>query len=121
MHGYTQIYVYSYILLGILKFALQSLNTEKSEFAYQSILNKCGYSVSQKSSLSSDDRIILLRSIIDNNILSREAIKSFINWLINFHGANPLMKDALAEWKTDLHALATDSRAPIIRVRSIKG
>jgi hypothetical protein len=41
MHGYTQIYVYAYILLGILKFARLSLNNTFMHGKYE----KCSVAI----------------------------------------------------------------------------
>ena len=90
-----------------------------NEFASQSILKRCGYSVSRQNTMTRQQRINLLQQIISNEILSRQQIMSFLNWLINFQGRNYAMKDALEEWKHDLHAIGVSNNENIIRVNRI--
>lgn len=98
---------------------LQRHNQNSHEFSAQSILNRCGYSVSRTNHLSRTERTQLLESIIAHGVLSREEVKSFINWLIRFHGANPIMDGALIEWKIDLLAIAQGRKSNVVLVKRI--
>lgn len=98
---------------------IKSRKLETHGFASQSILNKCGYSVGQSSQLTEDERVGLLQTIIEKRILSMEEVRSFINWLIRFHGTDPSMKGAVDEWECDLFALKKNSHVPIVRVGAI--
>lgn len=98
---------------------LQRHNQNSHEFSAQSILNRCGYSVSRTNHLSRIERTQLLESIIAHGVLSREEVKSFINWLIRFHGANPIMDGALIEWKIDLLAIAQGRKSNVVLVKRI--
>lgn len=89
------------------------------EFSQQSILNRCGYSVSRNNHLLRSERLQLLESIIAKGILSREEVKSFLNWLIRFHGSNPTMHGALIEWEMDLKGIARDSESKVVLVNRI--
>jgi hypothetical protein len=52
-------------------------------------------------------------------VLSREEVKSFINWLIRFQGSNPIMYRALIEWEIDLKSIARDSDSVVVLVKQI--
>ncbi len=98
---------------------IRSRKLETHGFASQSILNKCGYSVGQNSQLTKDERVALLQTIIEKRILSMEEVRSFLNWLIRFHGTDPSMKGAVDEWERDLFALKKSSHVPVVRVGAI--
>lgn len=98
---------------------LRNHEFDSNEFRSQSILNRCGYSVSRNSLLTRSERIQLLESIITNGVLSREEVKSFINWLIRFQGSNPIMYRALIEWEIDLKSIARDSDSVVVLVKQI--
>lgn len=87
------------------------------DYKNESVLKKCGYSVSQKDDLRDYERLQILESIIkDYKILSKQEVMTFINWLIRQHQSNPLQIHAIQKWKADLLAIAGIENKDVERV-----
>lgn len=84
------------------------------EWATKSVLRECGYSVSYESNLSEQERLNLLNEIICWNILSRQEIMSFLNWLIEFSSTNPKRENAIAKWRKDLSNIFRGAKGDIV-------
>lgn len=69
-----------------------------SEWPEQSILRKCGYTVSQAAGLSSPERWQILANVIDHDVLSKIEIRSHIKKQISLHANHEL---AIDKWKSD--------------------
>ena len=69
-----------------------------SEWPEESILRKCGYTVSQTAGLSSPERWKILANVIDHDVLSKIEIQSYIRKQISLHAKYEL---AIDKWKTD--------------------
>ena len=69
-----------------------------SEWPEQSILRKCGYTVSQAAGLSSPERWKILANVIDHDVLSKIEIRSHIKKQISLHANHEL---AIDKWESD--------------------
>lgn len=75
------------------------MNGEK--FAHESILMQYGYNVSQVNGLSSGSRRKILAAIIDNKVVSKSEIISYLDLFIKQRASMSNMQIALAKWKED--------------------
>lgn len=66
-----------------------------------SLLSKYGYSV-RKGGPKKYERQNILKHIIENSIMSRSQIKSFLEYLIKFNGKKSHMDDAITKWENDI-------------------
>ena len=71
------------------------------KLARESILMQYGYNVSKVEGLSNESRQKILAIIIDNKILSKTEIISYLDFFINQRLSLNNMKDAVAKWKED--------------------
>lgn len=72
----------------------------------QSLLNRCGYSVSYNNGLSDGSRIELLRQIINSKLMTKQEVMSYLNYFINFNGKKSGNEYAKMMWEKDLMALS---------------
>lgn len=70
---------------------------------HESILYKYGYNVQSKANLSSQQRHIILASIIEANILNRRQIIDHLSTLIERGSKILKWKEATTKWKEDRH------------------
>ena len=71
------------------------------KLARESILKQYGYNVSKVEGLSNKSRQKILAIMIDNKILSKSEIISYLDFFINQRVSLDNMKDAVAKWKED--------------------
>ena len=71
------------------------------KIAKESILMQYGYNVSKSNNLSSKSRHTILALIIDNNILSKSEIISYLDFFINQRVSMNNMKCAISKWRED--------------------
>lgn len=69
----------------------------------ESILYQYGYNVSAKSNLSSKQRHLILASVVESNILTREQICSHLDTLIERGNKIEKWESATQKWKQDRH------------------
>lgn len=98
---------------------LVSRNRLIGNLAQESVMKKCGYTVSSMTGLDDRDRFELLKQIIKYNILSQKEVESFLNWLIEFNSSNPARSESVFKWKTDLSSIAEESAGPIVRIGKV--
>ena len=67
----------------------------------RSLLSLYGYSV-KSGGLNRLKRQKILNFIINNRIMSRVEVKSFLEYLINFNGRKSNMYDAIYKWESDI-------------------
>jgi hypothetical protein len=79
-----------------------NLYSTTDTWSNQSPLRICGYSVSLESGLSEQRRRLILDFIIDQKILSREEVKSYLNFFITKSSKLKSMVCAIEKWKSDL-------------------
>ena len=72
-----------------------------SHLAQQSILMQYGYNVSQVEGLSTVRRQKILAVMIDNNILSKSEIISYLDFFINQRAGRSNMELAISKWEAD--------------------
>ena len=70
--------------------------------AEQSPLKLAGYSVSKKDGLQDNERQKILRFLIQNQILRKSDIRSYLELFINTNGAKRNMHVAVSKWERDL-------------------
>ena len=69
------------------------------KLANESLLMQYGYNVSEMEGLSSIQRHNILSVIIDNNILSKSEIISYIDFFISQRRTMENMKTAILKWE----------------------
>ena len=69
----------------------------------ESTLHLCGYTVSQNSYLTDDERQNILAYLVDKHILTKSEIISHLNFLIRTNRYNSNMEIALLYWNSDLN------------------
>lgn len=69
--------------------------------AHESLLMQYGYNVSAIDGLSSNQRHIILATIIENNILSKSEIISYIDFFIAQKRNIEKMQTAVSKWEED--------------------
>lgn len=69
--------------------------------AQESVLMQYGYSVSQQEGLSANRRSKILAVLIDNDILTRTEIISYLDFFINQRKNNPKYEKAIEKWEMD--------------------
>lgn len=72
-----------------------------AKLAQESILMQYGYNVSQIDGLSATRRQKILAVIIDNKVLSKNEIISYLDFFIWQHGRRSNMEFAVAKWEND--------------------
>ncbi|MFA6784675.1 MAG: hypothetical protein WCR13_07245 [Sphaerochaeta sp.] len=98
---------------------LSKQRVDTGNWAQESIMKKCGYTVSSMRGLNDHERSILLDQIIKYKILSQKEVESFLNWLIHMNSTNPTRKEAISKWKNDLEYISGQSKGPIIPIKKI--
>ena len=71
------------------------------QFADESILKQFGYTVNQAVGLSAQTRQSLLAVLIDNRVLSKNEIISYLDSFINFRKSEPKYDRAISKWEED--------------------
>lgn len=72
----------------------------------ESILKVCGYHVGNYSSLSKNERLRILRDIIDKQLLTKQEVLNYLNHFITVNGKRSAdMSQAISEWEEDMLAL----------------
>ena len=67
-----------------------------------SLLNLCGYNVSEREGLSSYARQLILANVMDRGIIDKASLMGFLEWLIRTRRNNPNMGIACSKWEEDL-------------------
>lgn len=76
-------------------------NKNGMKLAQESVLMQFGYSVSQQEGLSRNRRKKILETIIDNGILTKTDIISYLDFFINQRKNQSKYEHAIKEWKVD--------------------
>lgn len=79
--------------------------SNKFDLNYESILYSFGYNVNAQNNLSDKQRFKILTFIIDNGILSKTEVISYLNYFINMRIGRKEYQNAISKWKTDINAL----------------
>ena len=98
---------------------LSTKRMDSGELAQESIMKRCGYSVSSMTGLDDQERSELLGQIIKQGILSQKEVESFLNWLIHLNSTNPLQTEAVAKWRKDLEAMSKKAKGTIVPIHRI--
>ncbi len=77
-------------------------NNKLNSMQSNSILKEYGYTVSKQSSLNSTDRQAILAEMVDNGIITKYEIISYLNFFISLRNRDPSMEDAVDCWKQDI-------------------
>lgn len=67
----------------------------------QSVLYRCGYTVSSQRKLSAEARRIILCSVIESRLMTKFEIKDHLNMLIERGSKIPSWESAVVKWKFD--------------------
>lgn len=78
-----------------------SINPNGMRLAQESVLMQYGYSVSQQEGLSGNRRCKILAILIDNDILTRTEIISYLDFFINQRKNNSKYEKAIVKWEMD--------------------
>lgn len=76
-------------------------NDDFSKLQSQSILFKCGYTVSSQRNLPVEARRIILCSVIESHLMTKVEIKDHLNMLIERGRKIPSWKNATTKWEFD--------------------
>lgn len=79
--------------------------TDISGLQPKGVLKEIGYSVSESEGLSSASRINILKSVIELGILTKAEVEQYLEFFINYIGAQDKMISACLKWKADLNAI----------------
>ena len=71
------------------------------KLAQESLLMQYGYNVSQTEGLTATGRQKILAVIIDNKIMSKSEIISYIDFFISQRNSNSRMEVAISKWEAD--------------------
>lgn len=71
------------------------------KLAQESLLMQYGYNVSQTEGLTATARQKILAVIIDNKIMSKSEIISYIDFFISQRSSNSRMDVAISKWEAD--------------------
>lgn len=104
---------------GNLSSYIKGKDVFSGNLAKESIMKKCGYTVSSGVGLDDREREALLKQIIQYKILSQKEVESFLNWLIHFHMSNPLQGEALYKWQNDLEIITENGNGRIVQINRI--
>lgn len=80
-------------------------NSNKFDLNYESILYSFGYNVNSQNNLSDKQRLKILTFIIDNGILSKSEVISYLNYFINMRIGRKEYQNAINKWKNDIKLL----------------
>lgn len=83
------------------KHYMKSGNVNGMRLAQESILMQYGYNASQTEGLSATRRQKILAVLIDNRILSKSEIISYLDFFINQRSSMSNMEIAISKWETD--------------------
>ena len=79
--------------------------TDISGLQPRGVLKEIGYSVSELEGLSSASRINILKSVIEFGILTKAEVEQYLEFFINYIGAQDKMRSACLKWKADLNVI----------------
>lgn len=79
--------------------------TDISGLQPKGVLKEIGYSVSESEGLSSTSRINILKSVIEFGILTKAEVEQYLEFFINYIGAQDRMISACLKWQSDLNAI----------------
>ena len=80
---------------------LAGKNSNLKMLAEKSILRECGYTVSEKEGLSETRRRAILAFMIDNGILEKSRVISYLDYHIYLRKNVDGMENAISKWKSD--------------------
>lgn len=101
----------------------KKLTTGERNMASQSILMEYGYHVSQRKELSAENRRLILSVLLDNNIISKSEIISYLNLFISQKKSMYNMQTAVSRWKEDklfVEKYQDDDKCKMYRVESLR-
>jgi hypothetical protein len=78
-----------------------NISANGMRLAQESVLMQYGYTVSQQEGLSSSRRAKILAVLIDNDILTRTEIISYLDFLINQRKFQHKYEKAIEKWEID--------------------
>ena len=81
-------------------------------FKDQSLLNSYGYNVSKTKGLSKELRQYILQNIVNNGIMKKEEVISFINKLIQINKNKDNFKSAINKWQEDVKYVSSLQNNP---------
>ena len=79
--------------------------SNKFDLNYESILYSFGYNVNSQNNLSDKQRFKILTFIIDNGILSKAEVISYLTYFINMRIGRKEYQNAINKWKNDIKLL----------------
>lgn len=79
-----------------------------NDLALESILKKSGYTVDKKIGLTDDQRLKILKTIIEFKLVNKGRVIEYLKWFIQMNRRVPFMGDAINKWQIDLDALQKD-------------
>jgi len=71
-------------------------------FAEESILRKCGYTVNKQIGLGQDERQRILELLVDYDVVDKQKICNHLSFLINMRIENNIYSEAVEKWQKDM-------------------
>lgn len=92
-----------------------------NELKPESVLHMIGYTVNSKDNLSEKKRRTILQYAINEGVVTKERIISYLHHFLRVNGSKSDMQDAVDKWKSDLEWLSgrTIKKEGVIGVRRI--
>ncbi len=90
-------------------------------FAEESILRKCGYTVNKQIGLGQKERQSILELLVDYDVVDKQKICNYLSFLINMRIENNIYSEAVEKWRKDMLHIGyyqVDNK-PKVEVRSI--
>ena len=124
--NYQELKKYGYICCRVIEekqLTSNDLSDSYSKLKDKSLLKTYGYNVNQNDGLSDVERQKILTQIVSNNIMSKNEVVAFIEWLINRSKNIPSHKFAIEKWKRDvkfLNELVAPTKTVYVKSIAIK-
>ena len=112
---YRELKSYGYIccrVVEIIDLQNNSTTLDFKGFKDQSLLNSYGYNVSKTKGLSKELRQYILQNIVNNGIMKKEEVISFINKLIQINKNKDNFKSAINKWQEDVKYVSSLQNNP---------
>lgn len=94
--------------------------TNGMQLAQESILMQYGYTVSQQENLTAASRRKILALLVDNNVLTRSEIISYLDFFISQRKYQVKFKNAIEKWESDREYIAGYNTGNYTRI-GVKG
>lgn len=89
------------------------MNTGKLQYNDESLLHSLGYNVNAQEGLTDRDRQQILRVVIDEGVMGKTDVLSFLDYLIRRSKGSPRLDNAREKWTRDRQFVSQYKRNPV--------